>query len=135
MAGSAFYAKTYQIRAGGKDDRKFDDGQEFQRGDWLSNPIFIRAEFQMNATVRKTTTENDEYIPVSEVARRTSMSAKTIRNFIRNDALPHYRNGRNGKILIRWTDYVAWMERRRIELKQDDCLLSILRDMNGAGGR
>ena len=58
------------------------------------------------------------------------MSEKSIRNFIKNDALPHYRNSRSGKIWLRWTEFVEWMERRRIEFKHDDSLLSILRDMN-----
>jgi predicted DNA-binding transcriptional regulator AlpA len=74
--------------------------------------------------------EDKGYITIREVARRSSMSEKSIRNFIRNDALPHYRNSRSGKIWLRWTEFVEWMERRRIEFKHDDQLLSILRDMN-----
>ena len=73
--------------------------------------------------------EDEGYITVREVARRSSMSEKSIRNFIRNDALPHYRNSKSGKIWLRWIEFVEWMERRRIELKDDDCLLNILRDM------
>ncbi len=79
--------------------------------------------------------EDEGYITVREVARRSSMSEKSIRNFIRNDALPHYRNSRSGKIWLRWIEFVEWMERRRIELKHDDNLLSILRDMNAKGKR
>ncbi len=79
--------------------------------------------------------EDEGYITVREVARRSSMSEKSIRNFIRNAALPHYRNSSSGKILLRWIEFVKWMERRRIELKHDDCLLSILRDMNARGNR
>ena len=78
---------------------------------------------------------DDGFITVREVAGRSSMSEKSIRNFIRNDALPHFRNSRSGKIWIRWSEFVGWMERRRIELKNDDCLLGILRDMNAKGGR
>jgi hypothetical protein len=78
---------------------------------------------------------DDGYITIREVARRSSMSEKSIRNFIRNDALPHYRNSKSGKIWLRWTEFVEWMERRRIELKHDDNLLSILRDMNMRGKR
>jgi hypothetical protein len=63
------------------------------------------------------------------------MSEKTIRNLIRNDALPHYRNSKSGKIWLRWIEFVEWMERRRIELKHDDNFLSILRDMNMKGKR
>ena len=71
-----------------------------------------------------------EFLSVKEVARRSSMSEKSIRGFIRNDALPHYRNSRSGKIWLRWTEFMAWMERRRIELRHDDGLLGILRDMS-----
>ncbi len=73
--------------------------------------------------------EDDGYITIREVARRSSMSEKSIRNFIRNEALPHYRNSKAGKIWLSWAEFVAWMERRRIELKHDDSLLGILRDM------
>ena len=78
--------------------------------------------------------ETDGYITVREVARRSSMSEKSIRDFIRNDALPHYRKSRSGKILLRWSDFAAWMERRRIELGHDNHLLRILRDMKKARG-
>jgi hypothetical protein len=71
----------------------------------------------------------EEYIDVREVSRRCSLSDKSIRNIIRNDALPHYRNGKAGKILLRWSDFVMSMERRKTELENDDNLLSILRDM------
>ena len=80
-------------------------------------------------------TDTAEFISVREVARRSSMSEKTIRNFIRNDALPHWRNSKAGKIWLRWAEFVGWMERRRIELRRDDCLLGILRDMNARGNR
>ena len=63
------------------------------------------------------------------------MSEKSIRSFIKNDALPHYRNTGSGKIWLRWIEIVEWMGRRRIELKRDDSLLSILRDMNVRGKR
>ena len=75
---------------------------------------------------------DEGYITIREVARRSSMSEKSIRNFIRNDALPHYRNSKSGKIWLRWIEFVEWMERRRIEYKHDDHLLSILRDMRKA---
>ena len=77
--------------------------------------------------------DDDGYIGIREVARRSSMSEKSIRNFIRNDALPHYRRSAAGKILIRWSEFVEWMERRRIELKHDDSLLGILRDLKAKG--
>ena len=83
----------------------------------------------------RTGLEDEGYITVREVAKRSSMSEKSIRNFIKNDALPHYRNSKSGKIWLRWSEFIEWMERRRIELKKDDCLLNILRDMNMRGKR
>ena len=79
--------------------------------------------------------ETGGYITVRDIARRSSISEKSIRDIIRNDALPHYRRSASGKILVRWSDFEAWMERRRIELKHDDCLLGILRDMKSRGRR
>ena len=81
----------------------------------------------MRTTARATMRENKDYVSVREAAWRSSMSEKTIRNIIRNDALPHYRNGGSGKILLRWPDFVAWMERRKVQLKHDDHLLRILK--------
>ncbi len=71
----------------------------------------------------------EEFIDVREVSRRCSLSDKSIRKIIRDDALPQFRNGRAGKILLRWSDFVACMERRKTQLENDDNLLSILRDM------
>ena len=73
--------------------------------------------------------EDDAYVSVREVAKRSSMSEKIIRNFVKDGSLPHYRNSRSGKIWLRWTEFAAFMESRRIEFKNDACLLDILRDM------
>lgn len=81
----------------------------------------------MSTTARAEIPENKDYVSVREAAWWSSMSEKTIRNIIRNDALPHYRNGGSGKILLRWPDFVAWMERRKVQLKHDDHLLRILK--------
>ena len=71
----------------------------------------------------------EEFIDVREISRRCSLSDKSIRKFIRDDALPHYRNGRSGKILLRWSDFVMCIERRKAQIENDDSLLGILRDM------
>jgi hypothetical protein len=92
----------------------------------------IGAEFRMGTTACATMRENKDYVSVREAAWRSSMSEKTIRNIIRNDALPHYRNGGFGKILLRWPDFVAWMERQRIQLMHDGHLLGILKKMGKA---
>jgi predicted DNA-binding transcriptional regulator AlpA len=72
---------------------------------------------------------SEEFIDVREVSRRCSLSDKSIRKIIKDDALPHFRNGRAGKILLRWSDFVTCMERRKTQLENDDNLLGILRDM------
>lgn len=73
----------------------------------------------------------EEFIDVREATRRCSLSDKSIRKIISDDVLPHYRNGKAGKILLRWSDFVACMERRRKELLEGetDSLLGILGDM------
>lgn len=79
------------------------------------------------------TAGTEEFIDVREVSRRCSLSDKSIRKIIRDDALPQYRNGRSGKILLRWSDFVACMERRKTQMVENDDhldnLLGILRDM------
>jgi hypothetical protein len=65
----------------------------------------------------------EEFIDVREVSRRCSPSDKSIQRISRNDALPHFRNGRAGKILLRWSDFVICMERRKTQLENDDNLL------------
>ena len=70
-----------------------------------------------------------DFVSIREAALRSSMSEKSVRNIIRDEALPHYRRSGSGKIWLRWADFAEWMERRRIELKRDDCVLDILRDM------
>ena len=89
----------------------------------------------MNATDCAPAPDTDGYITVREAARRCSLSERSVRDIIRNEALPHYRRSACGKILLRWSDFAAWMERRRLELKHDDGLLGILRDMKIARGR
>ena len=119
--------------------------KERKRGHCAAIPISLDRASTMNSAGRGpsprsngasspgATGDMSEYISLKEVARRSSMSEKSIRNFIRNGALPHYRNSTTGKIWLRWIEFTAWMERRRIELRQDDGLLGVLRDMKRAG--
>jgi hypothetical protein len=59
-----------------------------------------------------------EFISVRDVARRSSMSEKIIREIIRNDALPHYRRSTSGKIFIRWSDFEAWISSPALDFSQ-----------------
>ena len=71
--------------------------------------------------------ETEGYLSLNDVAQKANMSIKHIRKHL--GEIPHYRFSKRGKIWIRWTEFVAWMERRRIELRHDDQLLGILREM------
>jgi hypothetical protein len=102
------------------------------RGDCAASPI---SSDRASAGGSGAGADLGEYVTVKEIARRASMSEKSIRNFIRNDALPHYRNSSTGKIWVRWNEFTAWMEGRRIQLQGDDGLLGILRELKGAEAR
>jgi len=52
------------------------------------------------------------YLSVLEVSRRASMSTKFIRQHL--SEIPHHRVSKGGKIWIKWSDFVAWIEKYRI---------------------
>jgi excisionase family DNA binding protein len=60
-----------------------------------------------------------EYVTIKEIARRASISEKTARKFIRRGEIPHYRPHPKGKMLIRWSDFEAWIESRRVRIERD----------------
>ena len=60
-----------------------------------------------------------EYVTIKELAKRTSMSERTISKLIKHGEFPHYRPDPKGKILIRWSEFEAWMESRRIQMESD----------------
>jgi hypothetical protein len=60
-----------------------------------------------------------DYVTLKVLARRSSLSEKTLRRFIRCKELPHYRADPKGKILIRLSDFNAWIESRRIQVEKD----------------
>ena len=64
---------------------------------------------------------------LSEVAFRASMSARFIRKHL--SEIPHYRASARGKIWIDWNDFLSWVQRLRVEIRQDDPVVDILRDL------
>jgi hypothetical protein len=104
-----------------------------------------RQREDMNADVDRTTRHNrhirsaavvpgrheggelEGYLSLNGVAQKANMSIKHIRMHL--EEIPHYRFSKHGKIWLRWNDFAVWMERRRTELKGDDSLIEILRDL------
>jgi len=60
-----------------------------------------------------------EFVTINQIAQRASMSEKTVRRFIRRGEIPSYRPNPRGKILIRWSDFEAWIESRRVRIESD----------------
>jgi len=65
-------------------------------------------------------------LSLSEVARRASMSKRFIRRHL--SEIPHYRASARGKIWIDWIEFRSWIDRLRIDVRQDDCVIGILEE-------
>ena len=61
----------------------------------------------------------NEYVTIKDIAVRASLSEKTVRKFVRRGEFPYYRPDPRGKILIRWSDFEAWIESRRVRIEAD----------------
>jgi excisionase family DNA binding protein len=61
----------------------------------------------------------NEYVTIKDIAVRASLSEKTVRKFVRRGEIPYYRPDPRGKILIRWSDFEAWIESRRVRIEAD----------------
>jgi excisionase family DNA binding protein len=57
----------------------------------------------------------DAYLPLKMLASYSGLSVRTLRNYLahRSRPLPHFRVG--GKILVRRSDFDAWIRAFRIE--------------------
>jgi hypothetical protein len=64
---------------------------------------------------------------LNDVALRASMSTRFIRKHL--SEIPHYRASLRGKIWIDWNDFQSWLRRLRVEIRQDDPVVDILRDL------
>ena len=61
----------------------------------------------------------NDYVTLKVLSQKSSLSERTLRKFIRCRELPHYRPDPKGKILIRLSDFYAWIESRRIQVEKD----------------
>jgi hypothetical protein len=64
---------------------------------------------------------------LNDVALRASMSTRFIRKHL--SEIPHYRASLRGKIWIDWNEFQSWLRRLRVEIRQDDPVVDILRDL------
>jgi excisionase family DNA binding protein len=60
-----------------------------------------------------------DYVTIKVLAQRSSLSERTLRRFIQCKELPHYRPDPKGKILVRLSDFNAWIESRQVEKDVD----------------
>jgi hypothetical protein len=66
-------------------------------------------------------------LSLNEVARQASMSTKFIRKHLSD--IPHYRASARGNIWIDWADFQSWINSLRVEIRKDDPVIEILRDL------
>jgi hypothetical protein len=64
---------------------------------------------------------------LNDVALQASMSTRFIRKHL--PEIPHYRASGRGKIWIDWNDFQSWLRRLRVEIRQDNPVVDILRDL------
>ena len=74
----------------------------------------VRNRFQITAATSEANEPADEYLTLSKVAARLNLSTRTIRTRVgdSSDPLPAYRIG--GRLLFRWSEVEAWLDRRRV---------------------
>lgn len=65
-----------------------------------------------------------EYMKLSEISRRSSISVRTIKKHI--NEITHYRSTPRSPILVRWCDFQAWMDKRRQDAHEDPDVQAIL---------
>jgi len=72
----------------------------------------------------------DRYLSLKEICARASICERTLRRYL--PEIPHSRAGTKGKIRIRWGDFVDWMKSRQVEIRHDDVVMQILKDMHAS---
>ncbi len=93
------------------------------------------------------TSPRDGYLPLTELARYSGLSVRTLRGYItaKRNPLPHYRPG--AKVLVRRSEFDAWMhafrsrangedQTQRIDRLIDEVCTELARSIDGkdAGG-
>lgn len=74
----------------------------------------------------------DEYLKLSEVSRRTSISRRTLK--AHRDAIG-YVQPTPRLILFRWSNVVTWLERSRADAARDPYVAAIVNRLAEAGVR
>ena len=76
----------------------------------------------------------DRYFDLKTLSGRSCMSVRTLRDDLRDPAhpLPHFQKG--GKILVKWSEFIAWMEFFRVkkpdlQRKIDEAVSGLVGDM------
>ena len=64
---------------------------------------------------------------LNDAALRASMSTRFILKHLRE--IPHYRASARGKIWIDWNEFQSWLRSLRVEIRQDNPVVDILRDL------
>ena len=81
-------------------------------------------------------TSTDRYLDLKRLSERSCLGVSTLRGYIRDLGLPHYRlpgsGGKTGKIVVRWTEFNQWMTRFASNRQQEisDLAGRILEDFN-----
>ncbi len=74
-----------------------------------------------------------EYVTIKELALRASLSERTVRKLIRRGEFPYYRPDPRGKMLVRWYDFEAWIESRRVRIEADADAKEMLETLFSSG--
>ena len=74
----------------------------------------------------------DQYFDLKGLSVYSAMGVPTLRDYIRSDGLPCFKV--KGKILIKKSEFDAWLERYRINRCQDlnNIVDSVISDLSGA---
>jgi hypothetical protein len=71
-----------------------------------------------------------EYMKLSEISRKASISVRTLKKHL--NEFTHYRSTPRSPILVRWTDFQAWMDKRRQDAQEDPDVQEILERISQA---
>jgi hypothetical protein len=58
------------------------------------------------------------------------MSERTILKYLHE--IRHHRNSPRGKVWVRWSDFVAWMEGKAQAVRGDEEVLEFIENLKGA---
>jgi hypothetical protein len=65
----------------------------------------------------RTTGSEDHYLDLKSLAIYSSLAVPTLRGYLREGTLPHYKL--KGKIIVRRSDFDGWIERYKVDRRDD----------------